>query len=325
MLFNAGYSKQHHEELLSHLDASLAPATKRARETHLFKLVQFTKMYKLDIFKLNSYDVLSYIVFLKKHFKSPGAVSNYLSGARMWTLAATGTAAPFDTHHATVLKRGLARSMKHSTTQVPPLRVDELRHLAAVLDRLGKQARVIKALVLIAFYTALRQSNLLVNRNASLPSEHVMLTKDIVVRENALLITIHSSKTIKASENGKTFKLPEATKALCCPVRAWKRYAGFARPKPGAPAFQTEGGIPLTVRGATNLIRKALIGSNYKEPNRFTLHALRRGAIHACVEGGADLEQVKELGQWASRAVNRYLPGKSVITAAPSTLKAYIG
>ena len=71
----------------------------------------------------------------------------------------------------------------------------------------------------------------------------------------------------------------------------------------GAPAFQTEDGVPLSVRGATRMIRSALRGSAYPDPQRFTLHALRRSAVHACVKAGSSLDQVKELGHWASDAV----------------------
>ena len=83
----------------------------------------------------------------------------------------------------------------------------------------------------------------------------------------------------------------------------------------------TTDGTPLSIAGVTRLVRVALKGSDYINPARFTLHALRRGAVHACVAGGASLEQVKELGHWASDAVKAYLPQRSV-SAAPATLKA---
>lgn len=268
---------------------------------------------------------MAYIVHLKKQFKSPGAVSNYLSGARLWFLATTGTTAPFDTHHVTVLKKGLTRSMAHRPNQIPPLGVGALKHAIRVLDALGKQARVVKALLLIAFFTALRQSNLLVNRNADLPSEHVLLAKDLQIRKGELLITMHTSKTVKSPADKKTFRVPMTDTQLCCPVRAWQSYTAVTRLDPDAPAFVTTKGVPLTVKGATNLLRKTLMDSDYPDPSRFTLHALRRGAIHACVKAGAKLDSVRELGQWASRAIDCYLPSKGVIADAPATLRAYVG
>lgn len=325
LLFNAGYTRRQHKEILTHLDRSLAPATKKTKETHLLKLVQFCEAQGLNPLTLKEYDVLAYLVHLKKQFKSPGAVSNYLSGARTWTLATTGATSSFDTHHVSVMKKGLARSMGHTPNPVPPLGVKDLRHLARVLNGLGDAGKPIKALLLVAFGSALRQSNLLVNRSVDLPSEHVLLTRDLHLEKGYLLLRIRSSKTIKSPADAKTIKLPKATTSLCCPVRAWRRYVKLVKPEPRAPAFQDTHGTPLTVKGVTNLLRRSLTGSAYPEPNRFTLHALRRGAIHACVAAGSTLEQVKELGQWASRAMNKYLPSKEVIADAPATLQAYIG
>ena len=81
---------------------------------HLKKLVKFCELHHLNIRRLKEYDVLSFIMYLKKQLKSPGAIRNYLSSACTWTLAIKGTAVAFDTYHVAVLKRGLARSMAHT-------------------------------------------------------------------------------------------------------------------------------------------------------------------------------------------------------------------
>ena len=109
-----GYSREHHQELTRELKQSLAPATWRNRARHLEKLLTFCELHHLNIRKLKEYDVLSYIIYLKKQLKSPGAVKNYISSARTWTLASRGSATAFDTYHVAVLKRGLVRSMGHT-------------------------------------------------------------------------------------------------------------------------------------------------------------------------------------------------------------------
>lgn len=265
-----------------------------------------------------------YLVHLKKHLNSPGAVANYFSAARTWVAACTGSTKVFDGYHTTLLRKGLRRSMQHTPRPVPALTVPVLRHVVTVLDRLGRSARVIKALVLLAFFTALRQSNLLVSTRSRDQVCHILLAKDVRVNNEHLWITVRSSKTIIEPRQQRTFKLTRADDPLCCPVRAWQRYTEKFKLGPEDPAFITTTGTPLTIRGATKVLRAALVGSAYPDPRRFTLHGLRRGAVHACVNAGSSLQQVKELGQWASEAVKCYLPRK-VISAAPATLRACVG
>ena len=97
---------------------ALAPATWRNKALHLQTLMEFCSLHDLHITRLDEYDVLSFILFLKTRLTSPGAVQ-YVSGARIWLLAAVGSAPAFDTYKVGVLKRGLRRTMHHITHKVP--------------------------------------------------------------------------------------------------------------------------------------------------------------------------------------------------------------
>lgn len=267
--------------------------------------------------------MLSFILFLKKKLKSPGAVRNYVSSARTWTLAVQGTAEHFDTYNVALLKRGLDRSMKHTPAVSPPIWPEHIEHMSRVLDELGKEARVIKAVLLIGYFTALRQSNLIAGSGAA-RSTHALKAKDVTERTGELWVTVHTSKSAPASGRARVFKLQRHNSPLCCPLVAWKKYARYVHPEQDGPAFVTRMGTHLTVAKVTKLLRAALKFSSYPAPQDFTLHALRRGAVHACANAGSTLDQIRELGHWRSDAVNHYLP-PNVIRDAPTTLRACFG
>ena len=247
---------------------------------------------------------------------------NYLSGARTWMSATLRPVAEFDTYRVGVFKKGLNRTMKHTPHRSFPVSPVHLEHMATVLDGLGKEALVVKAALLVGFFTALRQSNLLtVGRDNT---THTLLRSDITCKHNALQVKVRSSKTTKGLGQCRTYKLTRLEAQLCCPVRAWQKYYKHNKASTSPVAFTLRSGMPLTALAATRLLRVALKGSSYPEPHRFTLHALRRGAVHTCMSNGGTLEQVKELGHWTSKAVACYLPEK-VVRAAPTTLKASFG
>ena len=321
--FITDYSKGHHRKLLRELKKSLAPATWRNKEAHLKKLAQFCKSHSLNIQELKEYDVLSYILFLKEQLKSPGAVKNYLSTARTWTLALKGRATAFDTYNVAVLKRGLARTMDHTPQPALPVSPEQVEHMARVLDRLGKPARVAKAALLIGFFTALRQSNLVAS-NKEGKSPHALKLEDIRTSKQAIWVTVKSSKTTTAGDRPRVFKLSKHNNSTCCPVTAWRRYERVRRGGRSPLAFVTTSGSALTTNRLTKLLRLALRCSTYPAPHKFTLHALRRGAVHACIRAGSSIEQVRELGLWKSRAVNCYLP-PALVSVAPTTLQACFG
>lgn len=277
----------------------------------------------MDILDLTEYDVLSYIMFLKTLFKSPGAVLNYLSGARTWYMALLGKASQFDTYRVSVFKKGLPRTMNHVPVPSSPVLPDQILHMVLVLDELGRSTTPVKALLLIAFYSALRQSNLLA-RSRKDPAPHRLLYTDVHPKRDCLIIHIRSSKTIKSSLKACNMKLPAIPGSPCCPLKAWADYERYAPLTPASPAFITRSGEPLLAPRVTAILRLALKDSSFKDPKAFTLHGLRRGAVHACVAAGSTITHIKELGHWKSDAVDSYLP-KKVISSATSTLTSYFG
>lgn len=133
---------------------------------------------------------MAYIVFLKANLSSPGAVLNYISMARTWTLSLNGKANQFDTYRVSILQRGLSRVMKHIPAPVPAVSPEHLKHIVAVLDKLGSVMLPVKALLLIVYFSALRQSNLL--------GKHILLAEDVHASHNQLRLAIHTTKTISS-------------------------------------------------------------------------------------------------------------------------------
>ena len=300
----------------------MAPSTWRNKEVHLEALARFCSLHELEPCRLDEYDVMSYVMYLKKKLKTSGAVLNYRSSARTWTMSVRGSARHFDSYRVSVLKKGLKRTMVKSTVAKFPILATHVRHVVRVLDRIGNSAKVLKAFILIAFCTALRQSNLLLSHKSA-PMGHVLLSSEVQVKKGALELEIRSTKT---TAKGSSYKMVIQAGPVrkFCPVYAWLNYQRTAKRTETQLAFVSQDGSPVTTRVATSAIRLALEGSGFGDPRGFTLHSLRRGAVHQYVKAGATLGQIRTLGNWRSDAVTTYLPCR-VIKEGPSTLSACLG
>ena len=74
---------------------------------------------------------MGYIALLSNEFKSPGAVLNYLSGARTWVLMLGGSAAGFDTYSVSLVKRDVSRSADFSPSRALPLSAKDIMNISS--------------------------------------------------------------------------------------------------------------------------------------------------------------------------------------------------
>lgn len=303
--------------------AGLTVGTWKNKSVQANRYLQFCNSHHTNPLSPTNYDLLAYLLQLNESLASPGAVMNYLSGARTWVRMMGGDTEAFDSYPVSLMKRGVQRLSTHKVTQAPPLSVSDLRSAVMFLSSAGPSARVLIAALLIGYTTLLRQGNLLASIAPSDPG-HALKTRDITSTPAGLTVTVWSTKTRWRPGQGYTVLLPPIPLSFLCPVVAWARYVAHARPRPLGPAFATPDGAPLQAATLTAALRMALAASGVPHPSAYTLHSLRRGGAQACAAGGAQLVDIMELGAWSSRAVHTYVP-KNHITSGPETLAKLIG
>lgn len=321
MRYLPGYSTVHHERLTRTLISSLTRGTWRNKHTQVAKFLVFMNDHKADPLNLKEYDLLSYVLHLQSTLRSPSSVHNYLSGVRTWLQSLNASTKAFASYRAVLMIRALNKHMAHTPRQAEPVSPCQVKVVVKFLDKLGKKTCSIKVVFLLAYFTLLRQSNLL-PRSRSDPAPHLLARSDIAICKSGLCISVRSSKTITSPDQIQNIWVPATADPALCPRRAWKVLNQQRTDVDSRRAFVLPDGSPLTLRLATKVIKLALQGSDFKEPGKFTFHGLRRGAAQACARAGVPLDQIMELGNWRSKAVHTYVP-RSLISAATSTLKGY--
>ena len=321
--FLPGYSDAHHHRLLTAYTQALASGTWKNKATHIAKFVKFMRAHNADPKDPQEYDILSYILHLQTVLTAPSSVHNYLSSVRTWLKVHARKEKVFESYRVVTMRRAVGKAMMHSPVQAEPLTKEHLAHVVKVLDGVGKPALVIKAVILLAYATLLRSSNLLpVSERARSP--HLLGPEDISVTDQGLEVRVQSSKTIRDLANSQLIIVRPDDAAATCPVKAWKDYKMASMIVAGSFTFIRMNRRPLTLPQATMIVRRALHGSTFKKPANFTFHSLRRGGAQACARAGASLAQIKQLGNWRSSAVHTYVP-IGMIQTASTTLNSNFG
>ena len=279
--------------------------------------------HKASVLAPSVYDVLSFIVFLKTKLSSPGAVLNYFWGARSAVSLSLGITSAFDAPHVLLLRKGVNRSFSHNTKQAPPLTPPLLRQVVDFLTPTPTSLRVVKSALLLAYFTLLRQSNLL-PRSLKAPRSHELRLKDLILENNGLTIIVRSSKTIKSLANQYSLFIPAQETSQYCPVRAWKSYLQKRPLSESDLPFLTLSGRPLTTVKLLKILRLVLASLKVPNSSAYTLHSFRRGGAQAAQIAGASLKDIVELGNWRSNAIKDYLP-KKASNAAVVALNSLFG
>ena len=93
------------------------------------------------------------------------------------------------------------------------------------------------SLLLIAFFTMSRKSNLVVTGNAKFNAEKQLCRSDILVGNNGLLITFRWSKTNQFGARAHMVPILAISNSMLCPVSAYKKMLRMCPGKPNDPAF----------------------------------------------------------------------------------------
>lgn len=321
--FSPGYPDGLHERILQVYFAGLTAGTWKNKSIQAKKYLNFTSNYNTDPLAPTQYDLLAYILHLKDSLATPGAVLNYISGAKTWVQLFGGNVAPFATYPVTLMKRGVQRLSTHVTSQAPPLSPTDLKRALDYLTTAGPTAKVMRAALLVAYYTIIRQGNLL-HTGARYDPGHTMTASDITTSELGLTVTVKTTKTRWRSGQSYQILVPASPHSQYCPLQAWQAYISYQHPHPLGPAFLVRGGAPLLPAALLGALKMALAATGVTNPAAYTLHSLRRGGAQACAQAGGSLKDIMEMGSWTSSAVHTYVP-RDRIQAGPRTLSTLLG
>ena len=251
-----------------------------------------------------------YAEFLSRSFKSPASVKSYISGVRLLHKFLDLPCHAAESFELTLTLRGLDLSSDHRTSKKLPITVAILHNICS---NLGEHIvdKVFRAIVLVAFFSFLRRSNLTPDSSSQFDKKRHLCRGDIFVVEDGLRLLIKWSKTNQARERTPLIPLQAMPGHPLCPKQAFLDMVAAVPASDNSPLFAIPGKKPGQILPFTttqlSVKFKAVIASLGLDPARYSIHSFRRGGATLAFECGLDPLLIKSQGDWKSDAYLEYI------------------
>lgn len=286
-----------------------ANSTQANMLSHRKSYITFCTNYKLTPFPIHALTAARYIVALAHAGRTFGTIQNHLSSLKHFHQI-SGFSLGWETDYLLRLTlNGAKRYLSMATNRKLPITPVLLRDMASLFKLDNPLHAAMWALFLVAFFSFLRKSNLVVSDSKCLSK--VVRFNDLTFTANGANLQISETKTIQFSQRILTVPLPVIPGSVLCPIAALRNHIVINNISHRDFLFSLRKGksakaTPITYHQFNSFLKKSLsaIGKN---PASFATHSFRRGGATFAFDCGLPAELIKSQGDWLSDAYQLYL------------------
>lgn len=252
-------------------------------------------------------NIWAYIEYLVSITPSPKTVANHVSHLRTYLRKCQASTHQVDNYRV----KWALNAVNRDTSYIPRIKeafpVQLLQRMVAALPH-TPQGNIIKTAVLLMYYAALRQSEVLPYSSTSFDPRRHLSRRDVIFAQGAITVNIKHAKNLQTVYQSKRLTLQPAPNPQLCVVRAIQQmYANTPthHPDEACILFQ-DSRRPVTVE----FVRrhwKEHIARHGVETNALSLHSLRKAAATAAHEEGCSELDIQRYGGWRSNAHRQYI------------------
>lgn len=299
-------------------------------QSHLNAYLSFCNNFNFRSFPLDAIVVSRYVAYLAHVGRRFGTIQNHISSLKHFHQV-YGFHLGWEQHYffRFIIKGakrylGMQSNRKHAIT---PLM---LHHMAFFFDLRIPLHAAMWALFLVAFFSFLRKSNLVVENTRSVPSLKVLRRSNLILNEHTAYLRILETKTIQFAQRSLNIPLLVIPSSMLCPVAALHNHLKLNQVPDSAPLFSvrssgSESFQAISYSQFSRFLAKSLqaIGAN---SSTFSPRSFRCGGATFAFDCGLPAELIKLQGDWRSDAYLVYLEmtdhqKRVAVTAMANTLK----
>lgn len=253
------------------------------------------------------YDICAYIEFLAKDTPSPRTIANHLSHIRTYLCKAGADTFQLDHHRVKWAMVAVSRNKDYIPRVKLAFPVQDLHRMVAALP-LDAQGNIIRTSVLLMFYAALRQSEVLAPSAATFDHRKHLTRGDVILTHNSVTVKIKHAKNMQSVYESKTLRLQQSSNPLLCIVAAIQDLIAFTPtihhhdPCIMAPATRRPVTVDFVRRHWTQHLQ-----SRGMSTDALSLHSVRKAAATAAHESGCNELDIQRYGGWRSNAHRQYI------------------
>lgn len=264
--------------------------------------------YEMDLVPANPShkNICAYIEFLKSTISSPRTIANHLSNIRTYLKKAQASTDQVDNFRVKNAMTAIKRDNSHIPRIKDAFPVDILQHMIIALPS-STEGMLIKVAVLIMYYAALRQSEVLCHSTASYDPHRNLSRRDVVVVNNHLIVHIKHAKNLQSIYESKTVTLQPSSNPSLCVVRAVSdMYHTIPTIHQDEPCIMFPSRRPVTIefvrRHWSDHLKRLDV-----DTASLSLHSIRKAAATAAHQHGCPELDIQRYGGWRSNAHRSYI------------------
>lgn len=251
--------------------------------------------------------VCAYIEYMVHTTPSPRTVANNLSHVRTYFRKANIPTTQIDSWRVKWAMVAVTRDKDYIPRIKSAMPAQTLQRLVISLPN-SEHGIIMRASVLLMYYAALRQSEVLPNSVASYDPRRHLSRQDVVLHSDFITITIKHAKNLQSVYEKKTVNLQSAPNSQVCVVEAIRNmYLLTPTASPSEPCIMfSVSRRPVTVEYVRRNWMKHLQNHGV-DSAAFSLHSLRKAAATEAHNQGCNELDIQRYGGWKSNAHRAYI------------------
>ena len=286
---------------------ALADSTRANLVTQFKAYLMFCCYFGLQAKPFVEENLVVYIQFLARSFKSPQSVKNYVYGLQTLARLHSWQFPDLSQPQFTYQFKGISRILCHAPQRAHPLSPVIFMKLLEFFNLQDPYEATMWSVMILGFLMFARISNLLPDSNVSFDPFRQLTRGDVRVAYNAIVLVVKWTKTIQFGQRKLLIPLHVIPNSPLCPKTSLLRSVKLS---PGAShhhLFAYGPHMSLISRSEfTRFLRKKLSQAGF-DAQKFSGHSLRRGGATWAFSQGIPADLIKVHGDWASEAYRSYL------------------
>lgn len=252
-------------------------------------------------------NMCAYLEYLKHSIPSPRTIANHLSHIRTYLRKAQVPTHQVDNFRVKCAMTAIKRDNSYIPRIKDAFPVRTLQQMVIALPN-SIQGLIIKVSVLIMYYAALRQSEVLAYSSGSYDPYKNLSRKDVVLSDQGLTVHIAHAKNQQSIYETKSLLLqPSDNPQLCAvaAVRAMYQLVPTVHPDDPCIMFATSR-RPVTIEYVRRHWMEHL-RRHEVDTSALSLHSIRKAAATAAHDQGCHELDIQRYGGWRSNAHRSYI------------------
>lgn len=251
--------------------------------------------------------ICAYIEFIAKDTPSPRTIANHLSHIRTYLRKAGADTTQLDHQRVKWAMVAVSRNKEYIPRVKLAFPVNDLHRMVAALPR-DPQGNIIRTSVLLMFYAALRQSEVLAPSALTFDHRKHLTRGDVVLSPTSVTVTIKHAKNMQSVYETKTLRLQQSSNPLLCIVVAIQDLIAFTPtlhhqdPCIMAPTTRRPVTVDFVRRRWTQHLKSLGMCTD-----ALSLHSIRKAAATAAHDSGCTELDIQRYGGWRSNAHRQYI------------------